>query len=150
QAVVIAEHFERGGAPDRAVTPYRVAARQALAANDFRGTIERSRRAVHCGAAGTALGELLRFQADAESWVGEIGDCARSARHALDHLERGSAAWIYAAALLCVAEARTGQRDAFRWIAREILTQIPEPPPPSIDTEMLTAQITALSRVALA
>jgi len=47
---VLAEHFERGAEPARAVTWYQRAAEQALAANDFDTALRRAERAVGCAA----------------------------------------------------------------------------------------------------
>jgi tetratricopeptide (TPR) repeat protein len=47
-AMVLAEHFERGAQPARAVSWYRRAAEQALEGNDLRAAIDRAERGITC------------------------------------------------------------------------------------------------------
>ena len=150
QAVVIAEHFEKGGASERAIEPYRIASLQALAANDFRGAMAHAERAVACGASGKTLGQIRRVEADAAGWAGEIAECRRCARDAMSHLERGGALWVHAAALAGVAEWRLGHLDALRAIAADLIAMTPEQPPASLDADLLAAQAIAVSRIAVA
>ncbi len=49
-AVVLAEHFEKGGLFEEAIAGYRAATLQALEGNDLRGVIARAERGVACGA----------------------------------------------------------------------------------------------------
>jgi len=97
-ALVLAEHFERGGEPGRAVDWYRRAAEQALEGNDLAGALERAERGVRCGAAGQALGALRLVQAEAHVWRGELVEAEVCGRSAMDALPAGSAAWYAAAA----------------------------------------------------
>src|SRR5262249_18023995 len=53
---IVAEHFRRGGEPERAITGYCLAAERALEASDLGAAIEGALHGVACGAAGEALG----------------------------------------------------------------------------------------------
>ena len=83
-AMVLAEHFRRGGEPARAVRWYERAAEQALDANDLVAAIERA----ELGIAGGAAGELA-------------GGCASSGREATS----GAASWPRRSALALAAAA---------------------------------------------
>jgi eukaryotic-like serine/threonine-protein kinase len=96
EAQVIAEHFEQGNEPERAIRWYRRAAEQALEGNDLRAAIDRVERALACGASGEEKGELLRIRADAHSWLGEFVQSERWGLEAMELLPQGSPRW-YAA-----------------------------------------------------
>lgn len=96
EALGVAEHFEMGRAPTRAVGWYRRAAEQALEGNDLGAVIARVERGLACGAAAEARGELLRLRAEAHDWRGEYDAAERWAMEAMQSLPVGSATW-YAA-----------------------------------------------------
>jgi tRNA A-37 threonylcarbamoyl transferase component Bud32/tetratricopeptide (TPR) repeat protein len=97
EAMVLADHFERGKEPSRALEWYLRAAEQALAGNDFDGAIARAERAVACGAHGETLGALRLLQAEAHKWRGTINEGGGLARDAMDLLPKGSRRWCTAA-----------------------------------------------------
>ena len=101
-AVVLAEHFERGSSPAEALRYYREAAAQALEGNDFAATISRVERGVACGAAGEELGALKLLEAEARRWRSEFTEAASAAVAALELLVRPSPAF-YKAASECAA-----------------------------------------------
>jgi predicted ATPase len=72
-AVILAEHFQRGGEPLRAVRWCRRAAEQALAADDLAAACERVERGVSYGAAGKELGALRLVEAEVHVWREELG-----------------------------------------------------------------------------
>jgi tetratricopeptide (TPR) repeat protein len=96
-AMVLAEHFERGGEPARAVDAYRRAAEQALAACDFRSVLARATRSVACGATGEPLGALRLAEAEAHKWCGEFAEAAQRGVEAMSLLPPGGARWFAAA-----------------------------------------------------
>ncbi len=124
-AAILAEHFERGGEPERAAGCYRRAAVQALEGNDLdaavaladrgiavlRGRAERG--AVRLGGArpmelggGPSLGgtpaeiagALRALQATAHRWRGRNAEALRAGLEAVAQLPRCSPAWYTAAA----------------------------------------------------
>src|SRR5213075_228145 len=70
-AMMLAEHFERGAAKERALRWYPRATEQALEGNDLEGALARAERGIACGAEGAELGTLRSFQAEARNWRGE-------------------------------------------------------------------------------
>jgi len=112
EAMVLAEHFDRGGEPARAALWYRPAVEQALAAGDFRGAANRAERGVTCGASGETLGLLRRAQAEAHKWLGELGEAQRYALEAMELLLAGSSAWFAAAAEAAETSGKIGDIEA--------------------------------------
>lgn len=118
--VTLAEHFERGGQPLRAVVHYIRAAEQALEGNDLGAAIARAEQAIVCGAAGEHLGTLNLLLAEAHAWR-DNNDKARScAREAMKYLSKGGPVWMSAAGELSVASARSGDYDTLLFYADEI------------------------------
>ena len=99
EAMVLAEHFERGGALDKAATFYARAAAQALEGNDFaaarnarRSRDPRRRRRVE------ALGGFDLLLAEASRWAGEHDAALQHARAAMSELAHGGDDWYVAVA----------------------------------------------------
>lgn len=109
----LAEHFERGGEPGRAVDHFHRAAQQALQGSDMIKAIERTQRAIACGAEGAVLGSVLLTRAEACRWKGDNREALRSASEAKRCLVPGSDAWCTACAELAVASVKLG--DASGW-----------------------------------
>lgn len=105
---VLAEHFDRGAASDRALPHYVRAAEQALEGNDLRNAIARAAAALRCGAAGETLGVLKLIQTDAHRWLGEFADAERRATEATEVVEKGSVHWLRAVTEIVTAASRQG------------------------------------------
>ncbi|HEY8077211.1 MAG TPA: AAA family ATPase, partial [Labilithrix sp.] len=112
EAVVLAEHLERGGEPKRAITFYRRAAAQALEGNDLAACLQRADRGIACGAEGEVLGRLLLRKAEAHRWRGENIAAKDCAEKAVDLLPRGGRRWFLAAGESVEACARIGEEGA--------------------------------------
>ena len=115
EAVVLAEHFERGGEPWRAAGWYQRAAEQALEGDDLAAAIDRAERAIVSlrldAATSTAeqrerIGLLRQLQSDAHIWRGEYPLAAARGREALDALPPASVQWLNAAATVADAWCR--------------------------------------------
>jgi tetratricopeptide (TPR) repeat protein len=111
-AVVIAEHFERGNQPARATSWWHRAAVQAMEGGDVRSATAYVRRAMTCGASGDVLGALYLLEASAERWVGRYAEAARAANAALERLPAGSDPWYEAVGELGASASATGDVDA--------------------------------------
>nr|HEX4317828.1 protein kinase [Kofleriaceae bacterium] len=120
-AMVLAEHFERGGERERAMHYYRRAAARALAACDFAAAIARADRGVACGAADEDLGALRLLQAEALKWSGAFAEAARRGREAMALLPPGSAGWYDAAAEAAEAIGRSGDTNALVSVGEALL-----------------------------
>ncbi len=112
EPIVLAEHFERGAEPARAIDWYMRGAQQALGGNDFAGAIGTAERGVECGASGTTLGMLRLVQAEAQQWRGEYAEMSESAFEAQAVLPRRSDAWYTALAQIAVATGSLGNATA--------------------------------------
>ncbi len=108
EAVVLAEHLERGGEPKRAITFYRRAAAQALEGNDLEACLARADRGIACGAEGEVLGRLLLRKAEAHRWRGENALARECAQKCLALLPRSGRRWFVAAGETVEACARIG------------------------------------------
>ncbi|WP_437489904.1 protein kinase [Sorangium sp. So ce1014] len=119
-AMVLATHFERGGELDRAVGCYRRAAEQALGGNDYAAAIGRAERAIACGAAGEALGEIEAVQAEAYQYRGESAAAELHATRAMSALPEGGAPWCRAACVALWASHLVGREDGVVALARAL------------------------------
>lgn len=108
EAVVLAEHLERGGESKRAITFYRRAAAQALEGNDLAACLRRADAGIACGAEGEVLGRLALRKAEAHRWRGESIPAKECAEQALKLLPRGGRRWFFAAGEAVEASARLG------------------------------------------
>lgn len=106
--MVLAEHCERGGELGRAVDYFHRAAQEALRGSDMSKAMERTQRAIACGAAGKVLGSVLLTRAEASRWKGDNREALRCASEARPLLTLGSDAWCAACAELVVAAVKMG------------------------------------------
>jgi tetratricopeptide (TPR) repeat protein len=96
-AVVLAEHFERGNDQQRASGWYQRAAEQAVEGDDLATAIDCAERAVKtCGDDRERLGELRQLQSGAHIWRGEYELAANRGREALAALQPASTRWLNA------------------------------------------------------
>jgi tetratricopeptide (TPR) repeat protein len=119
-AKVLAEHFERGGRPERASGWYRRAAEQALRANDFASVIECAEQGIRCGASGEALGTLKLLESEARGWRAEWPAAEAAGVDALKWLPSGSDAWFGAAGEVGWAAGSLGHREQHAEVARAL------------------------------
>jgi tetratricopeptide (TPR) repeat protein len=123
-AALLADHFERGGVPDRAVSWYRAAALEALEGNDLAGAISLCERGSACGATGETLGELCWINAEARTWRAEEAHAQSLALEALSLFPVGGAAWLRAAGTLASAQLGMGNSSDLQTLARRVLQAI--------------------------
>jgi tetratricopeptide (TPR) repeat protein len=115
-AIVLVEHYERGGDQARAATWCRDAAAQALEGNDLPGAVARVRRGAELGATGPMLGRLRLIEAQAQFWRGEYAQAEAAATAALEIFEAGTAPWFEALGELATALGQQGKYpDVSRW-----------------------------------
>ena len=125
-ALVLAEHFERGGEPARAAAllPARRASRRS------RATIPRAPRRAPSAAsraipAGTEVGALRLVQADAFTWQGRYAESSAAAVEAMAHLEHGGPAWFRAAGEAASTSGLRGDVAALRAHLATLLAAAP-------------------------
>jgi len=103
EPAVVAEHFERGGLPGRAVAFYRDAARRALESLENQDCIRWARRGLLCGAEGDARGVLLAIDASACSASNLYDDVLASALEAMSLVSPGTWAFCVSAGIAITA-----------------------------------------------
>jgi tetratricopeptide (TPR) repeat protein len=126
-AMVLAEHFTLGGAPEEARAWWRRAAEQALEGNDLAAAVERAERGVTAGAAGADLGALRLIQAEALRFRGELTQAEARAAEAIALLPAESPAFLRAAAELSAAAGLLGHVDRVEALARALPSHAPDP-----------------------
>jgi hypothetical protein len=119
-AARLAEHCERGGDLEGAVGHYRVAAEQALEANDLGRALTLAQRGVECGAEGEAFGALRRTAAEASRWLGQSREALLSALDAARELPRGGAAWLSALVEVAAAALKLGDAETVIHAGEEV------------------------------
>jgi tetratricopeptide (TPR) repeat protein len=117
-AVVLGQHFERGGDAERAIRWYHKAAQQAMEGLDPGQAVARAEKAIALGAADATLGALEVILCEAHHSRGDITEAERRALSALDLLERGSPAWYRAATILFALAAFGNVTHLFEVVAR--------------------------------
>jgi eukaryotic-like serine/threonine-protein kinase len=120
-AMVLAEHYDRGGEPPSAVRWYRRAAEQALEGNDLGAAIARAERGIACGADGDVLGALYKLQAEGYGWRGELAEAERLGDLALKHLPRKSTLWWGALADLSKVSRNAAKSDRVAELGTQLL-----------------------------
>ncbi len=120
-AALLAEHFERGGAPERAAPRWLAAAASALEASDFAGAVDSANRGLSAGAAGELAGDLSRVLSEALRWLGRLDEAEQAVTAALAALPEGSTRFWQAAAEAALVDQRLGRTDALAQLAEREL-----------------------------
>ncbi len=129
-AVVLAEHFERGGEPRRAAEEWRKGAEHALGGNDLEAALARARRGIKSGATGETLGRLQLLEAEAHAWRGEFADAETAAVAAIAQLARRSEPWFAAIGEAAAAAGVQGNSHRLHWLLAQLgETRASEPDP---------------------
>jgi tRNA A-37 threonylcarbamoyl transferase component Bud32/tetratricopeptide (TPR) repeat protein len=126
-AHVLATHFERGGANERAVPWIAKASMATLESGDFENAIALSRRGAELGASGDQRGQLLLVHAYASTWKSE----PESPGEALLLLPRASAPWWLALSLHVYNSTLVGRPELAEPYLQLALTTSPEATPTS-------------------
>ena len=124
EAIVLAEHFERGDSPDRAAAHYLRAAEQAYESEDLEAALRCSTRGLACTQDRATIGALRLVEASVHDWRGENLEAARLGREAMTLLPHGPA-WHLAATCVAVVCRRMGARDDLVAVANELAALSP-------------------------
>ncbi len=142
-AMMLAEHFERGADPVHALPYFVDATRQSLAGDDLIASLARAGRGIACAAAAgpttgrASVGTLQLYRAEAHRCRGENADAARAALEALERLESRSSAWYRAIAESSTAHGRLG--DNARLLDHAVALMAPPNDPDAIDAYCIAA-----------
>ncbi len=126
-AIVLAEHFERGGAPSRAASLYRRAAEQALDGSDLDAAAARADRGIACGATGLDFAALRYVRGEVHALRGENVEAERCGTDVLSLTPPGSASWCWAASTTFALRIQLGEPAGASTIVRELARVDPEP-----------------------
>ncbi len=94
--LALAEHFVRGGTPERAIAHLRATAIKALEGNDLTGAVALADRALALSPSREDVGVLHATAAEASRWMGDYDAASRHGVAALEALEQGSVRWFRA------------------------------------------------------
>jgi tetratricopeptide (TPR) repeat protein len=86
EPLALAEHYERGGAQERAARWYLESAQAALEASDLDAALQRADKCIACGAQGELLGRAHGVRCEALVWRGDNAQGIEAGRRALDLL----------------------------------------------------------------
>jgi tetratricopeptide (TPR) repeat protein len=125
-AVVLAEHFERGGLRGEAARCYRRAAEHAFEGNDLALVLALAERGLACAAGDAELdarwhGEVRLLQAAANRWRGQPREMLACAIEALGRLPRGSAPFYRAVEAVAHASGLLRDAERIEEASRELL-----------------------------
>jgi hypothetical protein len=120
EAAVLAEHFDRGSTPARAIEWYRLAAEHALEGDDFDVATAQAEAAIACGAIGDVVGALRLLQASAADWNGDTHGALKFAVEAMARLAPGAPDWFSAAGEVASAARKIGGLDDVRRVAAAV------------------------------
>ncbi len=140
-AMALAEQFERGAEPLRAVGWYRRASEQALLGNDLLAVLARAKKGVACGAEGEDKAALRVLQSEAHAWRGEMADSEACGLEAVETAAVGSALWFSAVGHAATAAGQRGHHEAIVPLVEALLE-------PARDGAVRQEQIVAWARVA--
>jgi predicted ATPase len=117
----IAEHFERGGRPDRAAGYYAHAAEAAMQRSDLQSVLSNAERSLACGVDDASAGELWLLRAEAHRWRGENPEALSAATEALERLPPGCDAWFRAVMEQLQSAGRLADKPRLASTARTLL-----------------------------
>jgi tetratricopeptide (TPR) repeat protein len=126
-AMVLAEHYDRGGEGERAAHFLARAAAAAIDASDFDGALRCVARAVACGAAGEVLGMLRAVEASAHLWQWNFKGAYIAGQGGMPLLSRGSVEWYRAVGTVITTGSAFGMHDQMLVLVRELLETTPRP-----------------------
>lgn len=125
EALVLVQHFEEGGLPERAFHWCRIAASEALEGNDLdaasRALLKAREFADGIGLSDQAQGLLELEDAEVRYWRADHPGANERARLALSLLEPSTPEWYHAVAVHVSASHRCGDIDSEQRIARMLI-----------------------------
>jgi tetratricopeptide (TPR) repeat protein len=142
-AVVLAEHFERGREPARAAVHWERAAELAMEGNDLARAIDLAGRGLACDPPAIARARLGVIRSEAHRWRGELAQSRVEAKAATDAAPEDSPVWYQAVSQLAYASMAAGDVDTLVAIGEKL-----EAKSPTEDAGVNDAYLVALSRLA--
>jgi len=122
EAVVLAEHFQRGEDHAKATTWLEIAADQAYERHELDVVLQLVDRGLVNAVPGEPRGRLLQRRAEVCAGLGQHQEAARAALAALEELPANSPRWYAAAGEAALAMGRTGQTEQVIRIVEKLMT----------------------------
>ncbi|MDC3958980.1 protein kinase domain-containing protein [Polyangium jinanense] len=126
-AMSLVEHFERGGAPERAVKWYLEGSRQMLLGNDLPAAIAFAERGLRSGVAGELREELFVVLMMAHGWSGDGASLDAVIDELLREIKVGGTTWALAMTGKLVASVFLGMQEVPLDFVQAICTVEPSP-----------------------
>jgi tetratricopeptide (TPR) repeat protein len=126
-ALVLADHYERGGEKAKAAAFYLRATEGAFARNDLSGVLAHAERGMQQRPEAALVGQLRSLQSDASFWLGRMADSLRFALEAVSAADRGTRGWCRAMKRLLGGTADLGHDEWFVEAAKWHLATEPAP-----------------------
>jgi tetratricopeptide (TPR) repeat protein len=142
-AAVLATHFERGGARERAATWFSRAAQSGFASNDLDGVLALASRGLACADAPAERAALLVVSAEAHRWRGEYDLAKVDAHAAFALVPSGSDAWWDAIEKCVDAAAKLNDQGAVTHLIAEVEHAIDRIGPGRASLRIVTAVLAA-------
>ncbi len=146
RALVLAEHFEHGADPVKALARYRRAAEDALTASDLAAVLSSAQRAIACGATGAELGMLRALELEAHAWRGEWDIAATRGEEALRLLPAESPSACRSIGALVGVAGGLRQRERVPELIERLLSL--EPPDDALPAYLWSATLAILIMLA--
>jgi eukaryotic-like serine/threonine-protein kinase len=128
-AILVAQHREKSGQPEKAVGWYVRAAIVALEGNDYQAVIERAERGLSLGAEGAVRGRLAVLLSESYRHLGRNSELLSSSIDGLRVLPRGTPVWWTAYANAVLASIRLGRTEVTSelcaMVAPDLLVDLP-------------------------
>ena len=128
-ALTMADHFEKGGQPRRAIPWLVRGAHTALGGGNVEAAISLGQRGIACGAVGAERASLRQVQGTGLMMRGDVPASAEMSREAMELLEVGSTPWFLSAAGVFSAGAFLGDPNVTAPVLQAIVTAPVEPEP---------------------
>lgn len=106
---VLAEHYDMGGAPERAVVFFHAAAEESLHRNDLDRALAHAARARALGPIESIEARLRAVEAEVQYWRGDLALAAERASDAARALPSGTRAWFEAVSIAIGALGQLGR-----------------------------------------
>ncbi len=126
-AMVLAEHFERGGDAGRAGTFFVSAAAQALRGGDTDAALARATRGLAGAVPDHVRVPLLGVLTEAHGWRGEWPKAAAYAAQVMELSPPGSAPWVLSSTVMLAGHAQRGDDASFLASLSALSRVTPEP-----------------------
>lgn len=126
-SVVLANHFDLGGDPERAQLHFSIAAENAIAAHDNVSARRWVQRGLALGVTSEGKARLHLAQAELAMGIGHAHDALATAQAAADGFQPGSRLWYRAMTEIGRAMARSGQSSRLPALVAAFLQATPEP-----------------------